>query len=47
MDFLDSAVIFVFHQYDIILKVLWFSSSMTSEVIYLKIHNDSKHTASI
>lgn len=43
MDFLDSADIFVFHQYDLIVKVLWFSSTMKSEVISLKIHSEYKH----
>lgn len=46
MDFLDSADIFVFHQYDLILKVLCFSSAMRSEVISLKICSESKHITS-
>lgn len=45
MDFLDSADIFVFHQYDLILKVQWFSS-VRSEVISLKICSESKHVTS-
>lgn len=46
MDLLDSADIFVFHHYDL-LEVLWFFSVMRSEAISLKIYSEAKHITSI